>query len=155
MIELCRKAGKIVIVATQMLDSMETRIAPSRAEVTDVFYAGHLGTDATMLSGETAQGAFPVEAVETMATINRESEFLFNYDKAITKFKNNKAFGEEARKIAIQIAKKTAPSKQKTLAASFPYELVVLFTNKDEVVRAVSSIRPGAAVVVVCDSESM
>ena len=66
-----------------MLDSLEHNIQPTRAEVTDVFFAVERGADATMLSGETANGEFPVNAVEIMSNIDVKSEILFDYERAI------------------------------------------------------------------------
>ena len=90
MINKCKECYKPVITATQMLDSMMRNPRPTRAEVTDVANAVYDGTDAVMLSGETAAGKYPLEALKMMVQICENTESHLNYDEILEKMKEQR-----------------------------------------------------------------
>lgn len=138
-IEKCNRAGKPVITATQMLDSMMRNPRPTRAEVTDVANAIFDGTDCIMLSGETAGGKYPLEAVKTMARIAVRTEQSLNYDEILEKRKLTKA---ENVPNAISYAACTTASE---LGAS----AIITATQSGHSARMVSKNRPKSPIIAV------
>lgn len=150
-IKACRFFGRPVIVATQMLDSLETKKQPTRAEVTDVFFAVDRGADATMLSGETANGLFPVNTVQVMSKINVTSEKLFDYERAYSVyFKETPFIKEKFGKIVENIAKTVCPDKL-IKNSEFTHDAVIYFGNNIKKIKALSNIRMAATIFVVTD----
>ena len=136
MIKKCNELGKPVITATQMLDSMIRNPRPTRAEVTDVANAIYDGTDAIMLSGETAAGKYPVEAVKTMATIAKRIEETLDYDNIL----RNKGLNNTNVTDAISYATCTTA---KSLNASG----IVTSTSSGHTARMVSKFRPNTPII--------
>lgn len=142
LIKKCNALGKPVITATQMLDSMQRNPRPTRAEAGDVANAIFDGTDAVMLSGETAAGDYPVEAVTTMATIAiRTEEAIVGQDAFALKAYSNtdmaeaigQSVGHTARNLNIQT--------------------IVAATESGHTARMISKYRPKAHIVAVTFSE--
>ena len=130
----CRKAGKPVITATQMLDSMIVNPRPTRAELTDVANAILDGTDAVMLSGETAAGAYPIESVETMDRIARMVEDSDEYcQKMIKKSMSPDLLGD--------VGKMVAHSAYLT-ATEVDAQLIIAPTLYGRTARIISMFRP-------------
>jgi pyruvate kinase len=129
--------SKPVITATQMLESMIASPRPTRAEATDVANAIIDGTDAVMLSGETARGAYPIEAVRTMATIARESERDYPHD--VLRYRR---MAQATRSVETSIAEGAAQ-----MAEELGLRFIVTGTTTGNTARHISSFRPRASVV--------
>ena len=142
MIAKCNEAGKPVITATQMLDSMMRNPRPTRAEVTDVANAIYDGTDAIMLSGETAAGKYPVEAVKTMATIAKRTEETLDYDKLLNKNSRNNATVTGA------ISHATC-----TTAVNLNASAIITSTSSGHTARMVSKCRPKCPIIATTNDE--
>lgn len=139
MIEKANCAGKPVITATQMLDSMQRNPRPTRAEASDVANAIFDGTDAIMLSGETAAGKYPVESVLTMSRIAEKAESALNYRELFLK------------QSTIQETSVTeAISQAVTISAlDLNAKAIISSTESGHTARVVSKYRPEAPIVAV------
>ena len=143
MIAQCVAAGKPVITATQMLDSMMENPRPTRAEITDVANAIYDGTSAIMLSGETAAGKYPVEAVQTMDAIALRTEADINYAKRMRNLPGSSR---------LSIAAATAHAAC-TTAMDIGADAILTVSQSGATARLVSRFRPGTTVVACLLSE--
>lgn len=142
LIKKCNALGKPVITATQMLDSMQRNPRPTRAEANDVANAIYDGTDAVMLSGETAAGDYPLEAVQTMARIAvRTEEALTNQDafalKLYSKTDMTEAIGQSVGHTARNLGIQT----------------IVAATESGHTARMISKYRPKSHIVAITFTE--
>ncbi|HIU35272.1 MAG TPA: pyruvate kinase [Candidatus Fimenecus excrementigallinarum] len=145
LIKKAYSAGKQVVTATQMLESMITNPRPTRAEITDVANAVYDGTSAIMLSGETAAGAHPVEAVETMALIAESTESQIDY---VTHFK---AFGSDSNKtITNAISHATV-----TTAHDLGAKAIITVTKSGSTARMISKHRPQSMIIGCTTNETV
>ncbi|MDU4715361.1 MAG: pyruvate kinase, partial [Anaerococcus sp.] len=136
-IRKCNKAAKPVITATQMLDSMQRNPRPTRAETTDVANAIIDGTDCVMLSGETAAGKYPIEAVKTMRDICITTELSDDFEENIYQT-------EIDRKITTTnaISKSTC-----TIASQLNAKAIITCTASGNTAKAVSKFRPKTNII--------
>ncbi|WP_294758152.1 pyruvate kinase, partial [uncultured Lactobacillus sp.] len=147
LIKRANALGKPVITATQMLDSMQENPRPTRAEVSDVANAVLDGTDATMLSGESANGLYPVKAVSAMAEIDErtEQELLKRNTLALQRFEEYKgsnvteAIGESVVRTAQELGVKT----------------IITATNSGYTARMISKYRPNANILALTFDEKI
>ena len=146
--EIIRKtnyAGKPVITATQMLDSMIRNPRATRAEVNDVANAILDGSDAVMLSGETAAGKYPIEAVETMARIADNIEASQDFKKANARRKNWEG-NDSTNVISMSVCQ---------IAEQLSANAVVAATASGATARAISKFRPNSTIVATTIEESV
>ncbi len=137
-IRLANARGKVVITATQMLESMTTNPEPTRAEASDVFNAILDGTDAVMLSGETAVGAYPVQTVQMMQRIAAQAEI------ALPDWQNHGVRGRQTASRAIADA-------AVRLACDVHARALVVITRTGYTARLVSSLRPPMPILVLTE----
>ena len=142
-IQKCNDNFKTVITATQMLDSMMRNPRPTRAEVTDVANAVYDGTDAVMLSGETAQGKYPLEALQMMVHIVETTEEHLDYDSILVKAGDHLKSGVSS---AIGYASVLA-------AANLNARCIITPSVSGATTRVVSNLRPRQEILGITPNE--
>jgi pyruvate kinase len=141
-IEETNRRGKSVITATQMLESMMTQPRPTRAEASDVANAVLDGTDALMLSGETASGLYPVEAVKTMARIIDEIEHSAYYRANV-----------EVPEIQLAVSANAIAHAAMTAARAMKLKTIVAVSESGGAARLISEYRPDSNIVCLTTNE--
>ena len=144
LIKKCYRNGKKVITATQMLESMISNPRPTRAEISDVANAIYDGTSAIMLSGETAAGNYPIEAVKTMAKIAERTECSINWEKRF----------QSAEYAIMNITDAVSYS---TCAAAFNLsaKAIITVSQSGSTARKVSRFRPACPIIAATTSQKV
>ena len=145
MIKKCNIVGKPVITATMMLDSMQRNPRPTRAEASDVANAVFDGTDAVMLSGETAAGKYPVESVQTMARIAERAEEALEYKEIFLR-------QAQAQQVTVTEAISQAVANS---ALELGAKAILTATESGYTARMVSKYRPKSPIIAVTPSEQV
>lgn len=143
LIRKCNKLGKPVITATQMLDSMQRNPRATRAEASDVANAIYDGTDAVMLSGETAAGLYPEEAVKTMRNIAVSAEAAQDYKKLLS---------DRTKLVETSLVNAIGISVAHT-ALNLNVKAIVAATESGSTARTISKYRPHSDIIAVTPSE--
>ena len=143
-IQKCNDNFKPVITATQMLDSMMRNPRPTRAEVTDVANAVYDGTDAVMLSGETAQGKYPLEALQMMVHIVENTEEHLDYDMILRK----------AGEHRLKSASSALANATVTTANNLRAKCIVTPTVSGATARVVSKFKPKTGIIGISPDEA-
>jgi len=144
-IHKCNYAGKPVITATQMLESMVNAARPTRAEVTDVANAIFDGTDATMLSAETSIGKYPVTALRTMAKIAQAAENALSYEDLLVER------GQWLEEQTDELISYSACQNAQRLGA----KAIIAFTQSGSTARRLSKYRPHVPILAITPSEAV
>ncbi|WP_413479938.1 pyruvate kinase [Staphylococcus saprophyticus] len=139
LIRQCNKLGKPVITATQMLDSMQRNPRATRAEASDVANAIYDGTDAVMLSGETAAGQYPEEAVKTMRNIAVSAEAAQDYKKLLS---------DRTKLVETSLVNAIGVSVAHT-ALNLNVKAIVAATESGSTARTISKYRPQSDIIAV------
>merc|ERR1711865_1037790 len=147
MIAKCNLAAKPVICATQMLESMTFNPRPTRAEVSDVANAVLDGSDCVMLSGETAKGDYPVEAIEMMSSVCREAEAAFPTARYVSELKTHIRGMDAASDTSIAMA---ASDTALAVGAS----AIIVLSDSGNSARLLAQFRPRCPIVVVSRQEN-
>jgi pyruvate kinase len=150
LIHRANRVSKPVVTATQMLESMIASPRPTRAEATDVANAILDGTDAVMLSGETARGAYPLEAVRVMATIAMHVESKYPYKEIRRRRSTDYGGMETDEDIGMAIAEAAVGA-----ADALALRLIVTGTTTGNTARHISSFRPRARIVALTPLEEV
>ena len=143
-IRKCNAAGKVVITATQMLESMQENPRPTRAEVSDVANAIYDGTDAIMLSGESAQGKYPEEAVLTMNKIAHKIEGNLDYASILRRAIRTADNSNSSEAICMSVAE---------IAANFNVSAIIAFTETGATAKRMSRYRPHCPIIAPTPSD--
>ena len=149
-ISVCRKMGKPVITATQMLDSMIVNPRPTRAEATDVANAIFDGTGAVMLSGETANGSYPVESVKMMDKIARTVEQSYEFREHMESLRSECLIDDHNPRDNLGISMSRAGVE---ISASVNAKAIVTPTLRGRTARFLSAFRPDQHILAVTPSD--
>ena len=144
-IRKCNECGKIVITATQMLDSMIRNSLPTRAEACDICNAIFDGTDAIMLSGESASGQYPIEAAKTMSKIAKETELHLDYNY-LNQCLKEPAMYDFAEAISYSTCRTSNVLNAKAIIAA---------TNSGSTAKLVSKYKPKCPIVAITPHEEV
>ena len=143
-IKKCNEAGKPVITATQMLETMQENPLPTRAEVSDVANAVFDRTSAIMLSAESAMGKYPLKCVETMVKISKETEQAISYWKR---------FNKQEIKVNLEDVEENIIYTTCETAKNLNADAIIAYTNNGDTVRRIAGFGASCPILAITDNE--